>query len=237
MLISQALFSQNFSTSITVDVAQKIGEMRPFWSFFGYDEPNYTYMRDGQKLLNETAQLSPVPVYIRTHNLLTTREGEPDLKWGFTNVYTEDETGKAFYDWTLMDKIMDSFVDRRMRPLVEIGFMPKALSINPEPYQHYWSQNGELWTDWTYPPKDYKKWSELVYQWVLHSIERYGEDEVKTWLWEVWNEPNIGYWSGSFEEYCILYDYAVDAIKRVCPECRVGGPHTTNPELIQKNLL
>ena len=236
LLISQTAVSQSLSTSIIVDVAQKIGEMRPVWSFFGYDEPNYTYMKDGQKLLSEIAQLSPVPIYIRTHNLLTTKEGEPDLKWGFTNAYTEDEAGNPVYDWTIINKIMDSFVERKMKPLVEIGFMPKALSTNPEPYQHQWSKNGELWTGWTYPPRDYKKWAELVYQWVLHSIERYGEGEVKTWLWQVWNEPNIGYWSGSFEEYCKLYDYAVDAVKRACPECTVGGPHTTNPDSREANL-
>jgi xylan 1,4-beta-xylosidase len=229
ILSVKAVISQSLSTSITVDVSQEIGEMKTFWTFFGYDEPNYTYMRDGQKLLTEIAQLSPVPVFIRTHNLLTTKEGEPDLKWGFTNVYTEDEEGNPVYDWTLVDKIMDSYIDRKMKPLVEIGFMPRALSTNPEPYQHQWSKKGEFWTGWTYPPKDYKKWAELVYQWVIHSIERYGADEVKTWLWEVWNEPDIGYWSGSFEEYCKLYDYAVDAVKHACPECKVGGPHTTNP--------
>jgi xylan 1,4-beta-xylosidase len=229
VLTSQAVFPQSLSTSISVDVSQEIGEMRPFWSFFGYDEPNYTYMQDGQKLLTEIAQLSPVPVFVRTHNLLTTKEGEPDLKWGFTNAYTEDEAGNPIYDWTLTDKIMDSYIERKMKPLVEIGFMPKALSTKSEPYQHQWSKKGELWTGWTYPPKDYTKWAELVYQWVIHSIERYGEDEVKTWLWEVWNEPDIGYWSGSFEEYCKLYDYAVDAVKRACSACTVGGPHTTNP--------
>jgi len=69
----------------------------------------------------------------------------------------------------------------------------------------------------------------LVYQWVKHSIERYGKQEVITWLWEVWNEPDIPYWSGSFEEYCKLYDYAADGLKRACPECTIGGPHTTSP--------
>jgi len=68
-----------------------------------------------------------------------------------------------------------------------------------------------------------------VYQWVRHSIERYGKQEVTTWLWEVWNEPDIAYWSGTFEEYCKLYDYAADGLKRACPECTIGGPHTTSP--------
>ncbi|HEX5170042.1 MAG TPA: beta-xylosidase, partial [Cyclobacteriaceae bacterium] len=70
---------------------------------------------------------------------------------------------------------------------------------------------------------------ELVYEWVKHSVERYGKEEVITWLWEVWNEPDIPYWSGTFEEYCKLYDYAADGLKRACAECTIGGPHTTSP--------
>ena len=69
--------------------------MTPMWAFFGYDEPNYTYMKDGKKLLSELAALSPVPVYVRAHNLLTTGDGTPALKWGSTNAYTEDADGQA----------------------------------------------------------------------------------------------------------------------------------------------
>ena len=204
--------------------------MKPIYAYFGYDEPNYTYRNNGKKLLAEIAKLSPVPVYVRTHNLLTTAEGNPDLKWGFTNAYTEDKKGNPIYDWTIVDQILSSYVEYGMRPLVELGFMPKALSTNPEPYQHAWSSKGEFWTGWTYPPKDYEKWAELVYQLVLHEKELYGSEEIETWLWEVWNEPDIGYWSGTFEEFCKLHDYTADAVKRACPDCTVGGPHTTGPE-------
>ena len=114
-----------------------------------------------------------------------------------------------------------------MRPYVQIGFMPEALSTQPEPYQHDWTPGGKasISTGWAYPPKDYEKWAELVYQWVRHSVERYGRAEVETWYWEVWNEPNILYWRGTPEEYHKLYDYAVDAVKRALPTARVGGPH------------
>jgi xylan 1,4-beta-xylosidase len=230
IFLPKSTFTQPVPVSIDVDVRQESHPLRPIWTYFGYDEPNYTYMTDGQKLLSEISRLSPHPIYVRTHNLLTTREGNPTLKWGFTNVYNEDEAKKPIYDWTLMDSIIDQYIERGMKPLMEIGFMPKAMSSNPEPYQHSWNEKGPFWTGWTYPPKDYKKWGELVYQWVQHSIERYGQQEVSTWLWEVWNEPNIGYWSGTFEEYLKLYDFAIDAIKRACPECTVGGPHTTNPD-------
>jgi len=219
------------SAIIQVDASKSIGDMNPFWTYFGYDEPNYTTRKDGQKLLTELRQLSPASVYVRTHNLLTSKGNSsgPDLKWGFTDAYTEDIKGNPVYNWTIVDSIFDAYIQRGMKPLAEIGFMPKDLSSKPEPYEHAWSKGGNLWTGWTYPPKDYNKWRELVYQWVKHSIERYGKKEVTTWLWEVWNEPDIPYWSGTFEEYCKLYDYAADGLKRACPECTIGGPHATSP--------
>jgi xylan 1,4-beta-xylosidase len=223
-------FSQP-AVQIRVDASKPIGEMRPFWSYFGYDEPNYTTRKDGQKLLSELAKLSPVTVYVRTHNLLTSQGNSkgPDLKWGFTNAYTEDKRGKPVYNWMVVDSIVDSYVQRGMKPLMEIGFMPRDLASKPYPYDHTWSKGGNLWTGWSSPPKDYNKWRDLVHEWVKHSIERYGKDEVVTWLWEVWNEPDIPYWSGTFDEYCKLYDYAADGLKKACPECTIGGPHTTSP--------
>jgi xylan 1,4-beta-xylosidase len=223
--------AQQAPVVIEVDASKAIGEMKPFWSYFGYDEPNYTTRKDGQKLLTALTRLSPVTVYVRTHNLLTSKGNSPglDLKWGYTDAYKEDKKGRAIYNWTIVDSIVDTYIERGMKPLMEIGFMPKDLSSKPEPYEHTWSKGGNLWTGWTYPPKDYNKWRELVYQWVKHSIERYGKDEVITWLWEIWNEPDIAYWSGTFEEYCKLYDYAADGLKKACPECIIGGPHTTSP--------
>jgi xylan 1,4-beta-xylosidase len=230
LLATGSAFAQS-PASIVVNGSDPVGEMRPIWSYFGYDEPNYTTRKNGQKLLTELTQLSPATVYVRAHNLLTSKGGSPgpDLKWGFTDAYREDGKGRALYNWTVVDSIMDTYVSRGIKPLVEIGFMPKDLSSKPEPYEHTWSSGGNLWTGWTYPPKDYNKWRELVYQWVKHTVERYGSKEVTTWLWEVWNEPDIPYWSGTFEEYCKLYDFAADGLKRACPECMIGGPHTTSP--------
>ena len=231
--LAQSPSGQGAPISLTVDLDEQIGPMDPMWAYFGYDEANYTYMADGKELLTEISNLSPVPVYVRAHNLLNTDEGPRGaLKWGSTNVYTEDENGNPVYDWTVMDRIMDTYVERDMKLLVEIGFMPKALSSNPEPYRHDWAPGAayeEIYTGWAYPPKDYEKWAELVHRWVQHSIERYGREEVKTWKWQVWNEPNIGYWQGTKEEYFKLYDYAVNAVRRALPTATVGGPHTTGP--------
>jgi xylan 1,4-beta-xylosidase len=217
---------------IRVDINKSKGPMRPVWAWFGYDEPNYTYMKDGRKLLSEIAELSPVPVYVRAHNLLTTGDGTPALKWGSTNAYTEDRNGNPIYNWTLVDSIFNTYVSRGMKPLVEIGFMPEALSTKPKPYQHKWKPGApysEIYTGWAYPPKDYNKWAELVYQWVKHAVEKYGREEVETWYWELWNEPNIGYWQGTPEEYHKLYDYTADAVKRALPTATFGGPHSTGP--------
>ncbi|AXE19121.1 beta-xylosidase [Runella rosea] len=218
--------------TITVDFSQEIGPMQPAWAWFGYDEPNYTYMKDGKKLLTEIAALSPVPVYVRAHNLLTTGDGTPALKWGSTNAYTEDAQGNPKYDWTIVDKIFDTYIERGMKPLAQIGFMPEALSTKPQPYRHNWVPGqpyNTIYTGWTYPPKDYKKWAELVYQWVKHSVARYGQKEVESWYWELWNEPDSPYWGGTVQEYCKLYDYSADAVRRALPTAKIGGPHVTGP--------
>ena len=233
-LFSVILLAASFSSAQTktvaihVDASHTEANLPPVWNFFGYDEPNYTYAPNGQKLLKEIAAFSPIPAYIRTHNLLTTGDGSSSLKWGSTNAYTEDATGNPVYDWKIVDRIFDTYHDLGLKPLVEIGFMPEALSIHPDPYRHNFP-NGSIFTGWAYPPKDYNKWAELVFHFVRHLRERYGDSEVKTWLWEVWNEPDIDYWKGTPEEYFKLYDYSVDAVLRALPEATVGGPDTTGP--------
>jgi len=231
-LLSVPSFTQADRVTIRVDAAKGKGPMKPIWSFFGYDEPNYTYMKDGKKLLSELAALSSVPVYVRAHNLLTTGDGTAALKWGSTNAYTEDASGKPRYDWTIVDRIFDTYVERGMKPLAEIGFMPEALSVKPQPYRHEWAIDktyNTIFTGWAHPPRDYAKWAELIFQWVRHSVEKYGRAEVESWYWELWNEPDIGYWQGTPEEYFKLYDYTSDAVKRALPTARIGGPHVTGP--------
>jgi xylan 1,4-beta-xylosidase len=219
--------SDPIPAKIQVDLSQKLGELKPIWRFFGADEPNYAYMKHGQKLLRELGELAPKEVFFRTHNLLTSGDGTPALKWGSTGAYKESAEGKPVYDWTILDRIFDTYLQRGVRPYVQIGFMPKDLSVKPEPYQHQWHPKAryeEIYTGWAYPPKDYAKWGELVYQWAKHSLERYGRDEVESWYWQTWNEANIGYWRGTPEEFLKLHDYAIDAVRRAIPNARVGGP-------------
>jgi len=224
------VFAQSAGPAIvSVDFSQSIEPMKPIWAWFGYDEPNYTYMKDGKKLLSEIAAASPVPVFVRAHSLLVTGDGTPALKWGSTNAYTEDANGNPIYNWTIIDSIFDTYVKRGMKPLAQIGFMPEALSTHPQPYKHNWKPGdpyGKIFTGWAYPPKDYNKWAELVYQWVKHSIARYGKKEVESWYWELWNEPDY-YWKGTREEFFKLYDYSADAVKRALPTARIGGTDVT----------
>jgi xylan 1,4-beta-xylosidase len=218
--------------TIRVDLSKKTGPLKPVWSWVGYDEPNYTYMKDGKKLLSHLAAASAVPVYVRAHSLMVTGNGTPGLKNGSTNMYTEDASGNPVYSWTIVDRIFDTYLERGMKPLVQIGFMPKALSTHPEPYEFTFTPGApynNVHQGMAYPPKDYKKWAEVVYQWARHCVEKYGRAEVDTWIWEVWNEPDIGYWQSTPEEYHKLYDYAADAVKRALPSARVGGPESTGP--------
>ncbi|MBD0367266.1 MAG: beta-xylosidase [Flavisolibacter sp.] len=220
--------------TIQVDLTKKTNEpLKPIWAWFGYDEPNYTYMKNGKKLLTEISQLSPVPVFVRTHNLLTSGDATAMLKFGSTNAYTEDANGNPIYSWKIVDSIFDTYIERGMKPLAQVGFMPEALSVNPQSDSTYTDPTRvkqKHYTGWSFPPKSYEKYAELVYQWVKHCIQRYGKAEVESWYWELWNEPDLAfYWKGTVDEYIKMYDYVTDAIKRALPAAKVGGPETTNP--------
>ncbi|MGC1483783.1 MAG: hypothetical protein WA789_08320 [Candidatus Acidiferrum sp.] len=216
------------AVNIQVHADQPDGPLRPVWHYFGYDEPNYTYAPNGKKLLSELAALSPVPIHVRVHNLLNTGDGSASLKWGSTNVYTEDAQGNPVYSWVILDRIFDTFHEQGIKPLVEVGFMPEALSTHPAPYRHNFPY-GTIFTGWADPPKDYQKWADLVFQFAAHLRERYGDAETKSWLWEIWNEPDIDYWKGTPEEYFKLYDFSTAAILKALPGANVGGPDTTGP--------
>lgn len=218
--------AESFPVHIQVDAAKPIGPLKPIWRFFGADEPNYAYMPLGSELLGELGELKKDEVFFRSHSLLSTGKGDHGLKWGSTNAYTEDAAGKAVYDWSIVDRIFDTYREQGVRPYVQIGFMPQALSVKPEPYRNHFpdAKYEELFGGWAYPPKDFAKWEELVFQWAKHCAERYGRDEVLRWYWQTWNEPNIDYWRGTREEFFKLHDHAIHAVRRAIPGAKVGGP-------------
>ena len=104
----------------------------------------------------------------------------------------------------------------------------RAVGADPEPYRHSFPK-GDIFTGWSYPPKDeaaWAKWSKLVAAYAAHLKARYGS-QTGTWLWEVWNEPDIPYWHGTAAEYDRLYDVTAAAIRQVLPEAKIGGPEAT----------
>jgi xylan 1,4-beta-xylosidase len=235
LVVPQAEAESARAVAVTVDVSRIEGPLAPVWRFFGADEPNYATMKDGRKLLTELGRLRPGQVYFRAHNLLSTGDGTPAFKWGSTNVYTEDATGNPVYDFSVVDRIIDTYLARGIHPYLQIGFMPEAMSSAPAgtPYQHLWRPGFDyklIATGWTWPPKSYEKWGELVYQWTKHNVERYGREEVEKWYFEVWNEANINfYWQGTPEEFYKLHDHAIDGVRRALPTARVGGPDSAGP--------
>ncbi len=228
MLASCAAFGQS-TVDVQVDLQKSMGAFTPVYRWFGYDESNYTTTKNGRALLEELHDLTPEPVYVRAHFLLTSGDGKPELKWSSSNIYTEDANGKPVYNWAILDGIFDAWVSAHVRPFVELGFMPKALSSHPDPYHIPWPTRPGDVEGWSFPPKDYGKWRELMRQVGAHMVARYGLAEVSTWYWEVWNEPDIFYWHGTEEEYNRLYDYAVAGVRAAIPGARVGGPATTGP--------
>jgi xylan 1,4-beta-xylosidase len=232
-LLTAPAVEEAFAVTIRVDAQRSLGPLRQVWRFFGADEPNYVTMKDGQKLLADFGALRPKQVYFRAHNLLTSGDGTPALKWGSTDAYREDEQGDPIYDWKILDLMFDSCLERDVRPYVQIGFMPEALSTHPDPYRHEWRPGfpyDRIFTGWAFPPREFEKWGELVHQWAKHCVERYGASEVETWYWETWNEANIGsptrpgYFRGTVEQFHKLHDYAIDGVRRALPNARVGGP-------------
>lgn len=148
--------------------------------------------------------------YIRMHGLLT-----DDMA-----VYKEDIKENPVYNYMYVDALVDFLQSIGMKPFVELGFMPWAMASGEKTI--FW------WRGNVTPPKDYDKWADLVKNLTEHFTERYGSDEVKTWYFEVWNEPNLtpGFWTGTQEDYFKLYRYAAKAVKCVNKDYRVGGPGT-----------
>jgi xylan 1,4-beta-xylosidase len=235
LLVCGPALAQGTPVTISADLGAKLGPYKPIYAWFGYDEANFTTGRDGKKLLRELHDLSPVPVHIRAHHLLTSGDGVPELKWSSTNVYREDASGKPVYDFTILDGIFDEYKAAGVVPMVELGFMPKDLTSGQNDkgvrdYQVHYPGRTTAGTVQA-PPKDYAKWQELVRVVVAHLAARYGADTVRHWYFEVWNEPDIDYWHGTPEQYWELYDRAAAGVRAALPGALVGGPAATGPSI------
>lgn len=222
---------------INVDAAKWVGKLEHTWNYIGYDECNYTHTPGGIQLIKEFGKLEK-PYYMRAHHMLCTGILHPFYKWGSTNAYLEDEKGNPVYNFEVIDKMMDIYLNNNCIPFFELGFMPRDLADprkaeNGKSYGSHGQLSEYQRVGWAMPPKDYDKWYNLIYALVAHLTERYGKASLETWYFEMWNEPDIPYWKGTHEEYCKLYDYTEAAVHAALPTARFGGPATTgttNPD-------
>lgn len=217
---------------ISTDISQKTGCLDRIWRYIGYDECNYTYIPEGIDLIRKFGSLKDAPYYFRTHFLYCTGNLHHTYKWGSTNIYSEDDHGIVVCDFTTFDRIIETYLQNNAKPFIELGFMPMEL-VDPK-HLPGGSLTAQSYHDYRHigsacPPKDYEKWYELVRQTVTHCCDKFGEDEVAGWYWELWNEPDIFYWRGTVHEYCKLFDYTEKAVHDACARARLAGPATTGP--------
>jgi len=216
------------TVNVSVDATAPGAPLEKVWPFHGYDEVNYTTTAEGRALLGQLATLHTSPVHVRTHFLLNSGDGVAALKWGSTNVYTEDAAGNPIYSWTLLDGIMDSLTGAGAFPLAEIAFMPQAMTTAAAGVAYRNTVTYTLDGGCFYPPKDYTKSVALIRAWATHVAVRYPA-AGSSWQWELWNEPDIGYWHGTPAEYNRLYDYTESALHQVLPTASLGGPAVAGP--------
>jgi xylan 1,4-beta-xylosidase len=212
------------TVQVKVDASKWTGTLPHNWNYVGYDECNYTHSPGGIELIKKFGNLEK-PYYMRTHHLLCTGICHGIYKWGSTNVYIEDEKGNPVYNFEVIDRMCDIWLNNNCKPFFEIGFMPLDMvdlrDIKVNSWQLY---NEYKRIGWNRPPKDYDKWYSLIRVLIEHLKDRYGQKELESWYFEMWNEPDIGYWSGTHGEFCKLYDYTEAAIHDACPSLRFGGP-------------
>ncbi len=187
---------------------------RPFPHFweqvFGSGRANLTLRESWRKDLRAVQSITGLK-YVRFHGILDDHNG----------VYAESKDGNPIYNWSYFDQIYDGLLENGVRPFVELSFMPSALAASQKPHPFWYKPLPN-------PPRSYERWGELVAALTRHLVERYGVDEVRLWYFEVWNEPNIDFWSGkpAQETYFRLYDSAARAVKSVDRRLRIGGPAT-----------
>jgi xylan 1,4-beta-xylosidase len=209
---SGALAQAPVEESLVIDAKGAATPFPHFWEeMFGSGRAELT-MRDSYRTdLREVKQITGFQ-YVRFHAILHDELG----------VYDEDAKGNPVYNFSYIDQIYDGLLANGVKPFVEISFMPKKLALRPQDLHAFWYKQVVS------PPRDYKKWDALITVFAQHLIDRYGIDEVASWYFEVWNEPNIDFWTGrpAQQTYFELYDHTARALKAVNEKIRVGGPAT-----------
>ena len=197
--------------TITIDASAPAHPFPHFWELmFGSGRAVLSLRDSYRRDLRAVREITNFK-YVRFHGILLDDVG----------FYDEDKHGQPVYNFSYVDQIYDGVLAAGVKPFVEISFMPYKLASNQH-LQAFWYHPNVS------PPKDYAIWDDLITKLVKHLIDRYGIDEVSTWYFEVWNEPNLDFWTGAPRQktYFELYDHTARDIKAVSPKLRVGGPAT-----------
>ena len=204
---------------ITVDIENVSGSVDHFFDLsVGSDYPGTLLRDDSQAQLKLVADELGFR-YVRFHAIFHDVLGTVRI-----------ENGRTIYNWSKIDRLYDDLLARHVKPFVELGFTPNALATSQNSI-FYWNGN-------TSHPNP-AGWHDLVDAFIRHIEERYGTSEVRTWYFEVWNEPNLsGFWEGGDQKaYFELYDLTARTIKSIDPTLRVGGPATAGavwvPEFLE----
>ncbi|MGB3461359.1 MAG: glycosyl hydrolase family 39 [Rhodanobacter lindaniclasticus] len=212
LLVGSAVAATPASVQIRVD-AQAAGTPFPhFWeTMFGSGRASLSLRDDYRKDLDAVRDATGFS-YIRFHGIF-------DHDVGMVN---RDPDGSIRYNFSYIDQIYDGLLEHGVKPFIELGFMPPELTSDSNELQEFWYHPNRA------PPKNYAEWDAMITAFARHLVARYGIDEVASWYFEVWNEPNIGFWAGEPKQstYYTLYDHTARALKAVNPRLRVGGPAT-----------
>ncbi|HEX3544871.1 MAG TPA: hypothetical protein VHT31_10130 [Candidatus Acidoferrum sp.] len=207
---------------VEIDAAAPSHPFPHFWEqMFGSGRAILSLRESYRHDLRETKRITDLE-FIRFHAIFHDEVG----------LYDEDKAGKPGYNFSYVDQIYDGLLENKVRPFIELSFMPEKLTSDPNAKHAFWYKQNVA------PPKDWGKWEQLVETFTRHLVARYGEDEVAQWYFEVWNEPNLDFWVGNPKDttYYDLYDHAARAVKRVSSRLRVGGPATAQAAWADKFL-
>ncbi len=213
LAVTPALLSQTVAgpQRVVIDVNAATQPFPHYWErMFGSGRAILALRDDYRKDLRAVKSATGFE-YVRFHAIFHDEVG----------VYDEDAEGKPHYNFSYVDEIYDGLLAEGVKPFVELSFMPRKLALKQTDHAFWYKPNTE-------PPKDWQKWDALIAAFTNHLIERYGLEEVSQWYFEVWNEPNLDFWSGEPRQstYWELYDHTARAIKGVNSRLRVGGPAT-----------
>jgi xylan 1,4-beta-xylosidase len=210
------------SQAVEIDVNATAHAFPHFWEkMFGSGRAILSLRDSYRQDLRETKRITGVE-YVRFHAIFHDEVG----------VYDEDSSGKPIYNFSYVDQIYDGLLENKVRPFVELAFMPKKLASDPNALPPFWYKQNVA------PPKDWSKWDQFIEAFSRHLVQRYGEEEVANWYFEVWNEPNLDFWSGDPKEatYYELYDHTARTIKKVSARLRIGGPSTAQAAWVDRFL-